>query len=60
MNITQVISDLQRIKDEHGEIEVFDVNFFSSCYINVMHAKPGDYPTEWDMPEKFVMIGEAK
>lgn len=55
--ISDQIRMLQAIQAEHGDLLCFDANVRPITHIDVEHAA-GNYPKDWNMPEKFVLLGE--
>jgi hypothetical protein len=58
MKLTTLIEKLQKIQAEHGNIEVFDANNFSECFLDVVEPDEDEYPSDWNMPAKFLRIGD--
>lgn len=56
MPISELISKLQAIKDEHGDLDVFDDENFSIERVGVYEVDPKDYPEDWNMPNKLVRV----
>jgi len=56
MKISDLIKRLETELRLQGDLEVFDANYFSDMVTSVEDGK--DFPKDWDMPEKFLRIGE--
>lgn len=60
MKLSSLIAKLQNIEAKHGDLEVFDANFFSECRLSVEEPEEDEFPADWNMPAKFLRIGDEK
>lgn len=56
--ISDVIKMLEAAKAEHGDLECFDANHRLIESIDVHESGKNEFPKDWNMPKKFVLIGE--
>lgn len=58
--ISEVIAKLQKIMDEHGDLQCFDANFVlvDSHAVRVFDEGDHNCPDDWNMPPLFVMLGD--
>lgn len=62
MKINALIKRLERLREKHGNLEVFYDSEVGPIEVEQLHcvvADEDDYPVDWDMPDgtKFVLLG---
>lgn len=56
MKISTLIKKLNAIKEEHGDILIFDGDAFSLIDVNVYLKDIEDWPEDYRMPKKWVSL----
>ena len=60
MNITAAIAQLEKIRDEHGDLDILitqsDDNVYSMDYINYEKVDDDVYPEDFNMPKGFKFV----
>lgn len=55
MRISEIVKMLEEIKQEHGDLQVFDDDAYNIDMVNIMD-NPEDFPSSYKMPEAWVEI----
>lgn len=58
MLISQLIKKLEKIKAKEGDLETFTANGFLIERLEV-ETDNSNYPEDWNMPEKFLLVGDT-
>lgn len=56
MKISQMIKQLNNIKNQYGDLEIFNENEQNIETVSMEDCENGDYPPDGNMPLKFVRI----
>ena len=60
MNITAAIAQLEKIRDEHGDLDILitqsDDNVYSLDYVNYEEVDDDVYPEDFNMPKGFKFV----
>ena len=60
MKLKSLIADLQKMEQVYGgDIECFSAALFEDCYARYVNNVPNKYPDEFNMPDKFLIIGDS-
>jgi len=56
MTIDQTIAALKKLRDEYGNLEVFDGAYSQLGVLRVEHNDGDNFDPSWHMPETFVVL----
>lgn len=56
MNIDTMIKQLTKIREEHGNLLIFNENYNAIDTITSEVVDSDDFPKSWNLPEKLVII----
>jgi len=59
MNISETIKRLEEIKVREGDLDLFGASFVEVRSLYVAESKDHDFPDDWNMPKKFIIVGSA-
>jgi hypothetical protein len=54
--LSDLMTEIQKTIDEHGDLEVFDSECFSVEGITVIDNSEDTYDSSWNMPKEFAQI----
>jgi len=57
-----MIKALQAQIAQHGDLEIFSQEHFAfdDLCVSMYESEPGEFPDDWDMPEKFFVMSDLR
>lgn len=60
MKATELAAKLLEVAATEGDFEVFDNAHFLIESADIATSEPGDFPSDWNMPKRFIQLGTAE
>jgi hypothetical protein len=60
MKLSELKLAIEAAIAEHGDLTVFDEDHYGVTGIDVTTLEEGEFPTEWNMPDKFAKVGSYR